>query len=128
MKKTIVSAIGIIDRVIQECLITRRHIIWNMVHNVSCDPPPLWWILKRFIVSPFDWAQPDEIPAAPIFFSTPLLWLRYQNLARLEERCRWLFYNSLQNPKRTEKSRKISVLHKAFTVFAYRIRAPPSEV
>lgn len=25
MKKTIVSAIGIIDRVIQECLITRRN-------------------------------------------------------------------------------------------------------
>ena len=96
-----------------------------MVHD---DPPPLRWILTRFIFSPFDRAQLDLPPTAPPNFSTPLLWLRYRILARSEERCRWFFLISLQKLKRSEKTRKISVLHKAFTAFAYRIRAPPSEV
>ena len=38
------------------------------------------------------------------------------------------FYNSLPKQKIIEKSRKISILYKAFTAFAYSIRAPPSEV
>ena len=96
-----------------------------MVHD---DPPHEWRRLICFIVPPFNWAQPDVLPTAPQNYSTPLLWLRYQNLARLEERCRWFFYNSLPKLKIIEKTRKISILHKAFTAFAYSIRAPPSEV
>lgn len=96
--------------------------------NVSYDPPPLRWIFKRFIFSPFDRAQSDLLPTAPSIFSTPLLWVRYRILAGSEERCRWFFYNSLPKQKIIEKSRKISILYKAFTAFAYSIRAPPSEV
>ena len=97
-------------------------------HHVSYDPPPLRWIFKRFIFSPFDRAQSDLLPTAPSIFSTPLLWVRYRILAGSEERCRWFFYNSLPKQKIIEKSRKISILYKAFTAFAYSIRAPPSEV
>lgn len=96
--------------------------------DVSYDPPPLRWIFKRFIFSPFDRAQSDLLPTAPSIFSTPLLWVRYRILAGSEERCRWFFYNSLPKQKIIEKSRKISILYKAFTAFAYSIRAPPSEV
>ena len=96
--------------------------------HVSYDPPPLRWIFKRFIFSPFDRAQSDLLPTAPSIFSTPLLWVRYRILAGSEERCRWFFYNSLPKQKIIEKSRKISILYKAFTAFAYSIRAPPSEV
>ena len=99
-----------------------------MENNVSWHPPPLRWKLTRFIVPPFNWVQSDVLPTAPKIFSTPLLWVRYRILARSEESRRCFFYNSLGNPKITEKTRKISVLHKAFTAFAYSIRAPPSEV
>ena len=98
-----------------------------MAHNVSCDPPPLGWARKRFIVFLFIWAQPDALPTAPLLFSTSLLWLRYQILAKLEERCLFFFHNSLRNPEKSGKNKEFSVLHNAYTAFAYRIRAPPHQ-
>ena len=80
------------------------------------------------IIFSFRRAQVTTQLLALNLFATFCLWLRYQILARLEERCRQLFYISPQNLKRTDKDRIISVLNKTFTAFAYRIRAPPSKV
>ena len=98
-----------------------------MAHDVSGDSPPLGWIIKRFIIFLFIWAQTDVLPTAPLLFSTSLLWFRYQFLAKLEERCRFFFHNSLQSPVKSGKNKEFSVLHNAYTAFAYRIRAPPHQ-
>lgn len=65
---------------------------------------------------------------APLNFTTPFCENRYQKIADLaEQRC---LFCAISPPFRgfRRKIVKFYVLHNAFTAFAYRIRAPPSEV
>ena len=52
---------------------------WHIYNMVRDDPPPLRWILTRFIFSPFDRAQPDLPPTAPSIFRKRKF---YQHIAR----------------------------------------------
>jgi hypothetical protein len=66
--------------------------------------------------------------SAPNFFSTPFCENRYQIIAVLTERCHYFCKFIPVFSKDREILVDFSVLHKTFTAFAYRIRAPPSEV
>ena len=68
-----------------------------------------------------------KLPAL-FFFSTPFCENRYQNIAVLAERCCYFRKFSASFYRNGVKYSIFSVLHKSFTAFAYRIRAPPSEV
>ena len=73
-------------------------------------------------------AQIEKVQSAPLIFPTPFCENRYQNIAALAERC--CYFCGISSPfhHNRVKYRIFSVLHKAFTAFVYRIRAPPSEV
>jgi len=73
-------------------------------------------------------AQAADQLFAPLFFPTPFCENRYQNLAALAERCRFICEFSPPFCCNGEKYCIFSILHKGFTVFAYTIRAPPSEI
>jgi hypothetical protein len=66
--------------------------------------------------------------SAPFLFTTPFHQSRYQKIVPLEEWCCFfceIFPSFFHNGANYYI---FSVLHKRFTAFAYRIRAPPSEV
>ena len=73
-------------------------------------------------------AQIGNIQFAPQNFSTAFPKNRYQKIATFWERCRSFCKKTPVFHKNREEKRFFSVLHKGFTAFAYRIRAPPSEV
>ena len=91
---------------------------------------------KRFEMLAFTifkppWKKTAQIGAqksAPVFLSTPFCENRYQYLADLAERCCYFCKVSPLFCDNRVVFAKISVLYKTFTAFAYRIRAPPSEV
>ena len=66
--------------------------------------------------------------SAPLNFSTPFPITRYQRKADSGEWCCYFCNISSQYESSREIIAIFSVLHKSFTAFAYRIRAPPSEV
>ena len=70
----------------------------------------------------------DAQALAPLFFATLFPIIRYQIQPDAGESC-WFFceFTPLFRGFRINNE-KISILHKAFTAFAYMIRAPPSEV
>jgi len=74
------------------------------------------------------WVQIGDFHFAPIIFSTPFPKNRYQKIATFWERCRSFCKKTPAFYKNSEEKSFFSVLHKGFTAFAYRIRAPPSEV
>lgn len=65
---------------------------------------------------------------APQIISTPFCENRYQKIADLAERCCNFCKISASFFRNRVNYNIFSVLHKGFTAFAYRIRAPPSEV
>lgn len=68
------------------------------------------------------------IMLAPKIFSTPFQDFPYQKSGNIEKRCRFILGVSSRNIIRKAKPGNFSVLHKAFTAFAYSVRAPPSEI
>ena len=74
------------------------------------------------------WVYATIMLFAPIFFSTSFCENRYHYLADLAERCCYFCKISPLFCYTRENYAIFSVLHKSFTAFAYRIRAPPSEV
>lgn len=74
------------------------------------------------------WAQIDTVQSAPLIFTTPFCENRYQKIAALAERCYFICEFSPPFCHNGVKCCIFSILHKGFTAFAYRIRAPPSEV
>ena len=64
----------------------------------------------------------------PVIFSTPFPTTRYQIKADCGEWCCYFCKFSPPFCGNRDKYCNFSVLHKEFTAFAYRIRAPPSEV
>ena len=70
----------------------------------------------------------NQFTFAPYFLSTPFPKNRYQIIASFWERCRYFCKKSAVFYIKTGKRTDFSVLHNAFTAFAYNIRAPPSEV
>lgn len=72
--------------------------------------------------------QTGNIQFAPQIISTPFCENRYQKLADLAERCCLFCGISTSFCRLSRKINKFYVLHKTFTAFAYRLRAPPSEV
>lgn len=73
-------------------------------------------------------AQIETHQSAPYILPTPFCYNRYQIFAVLAERCCFFCVFLPLFCGFRFKTVKFSGLHKAFTVFAYRIRAPPSEV
>lgn len=73
-------------------------------------------------------AQAMQMLLAPFLLSTPFPTTRYQNKADCGEWCCYFCNNSPLICHNGVKYGFFSVLHKAFTAFAYRIRSPPSEV
>ena len=65
---------------------------------------------------------------APQIILTPFFENRYHKIADLAERCCLFCGISTSFCGLNRKINKFTVLHKTFTAFAYRIRAPPSEV
>ena len=65
---------------------------------------------------------------APFIFPTPFCENRYQKIADLAERCCFICEFSPPFCHNGVKCCIFSVLYKNFTAFAYRIRAPPSEI
>lgn len=65
---------------------------------------------------------------APLFFSTLLPKIRYQMEADFREQCRYFRKKIPMFCKKLGNTFVFSVLHKVFTIFAYKIRAPPFEV
>ena len=79
---------------------------------------PAWGVL----------AQIGIVRSAPKNIPTPFCENRYRILAALAERCYYFcdFFLLFSNNRAIFSV--IAVLHKAFTAFAYSIRAPPSEI
>ena len=73
-------------------------------------------------------AQIEMNQSAPRFFPTPFCENRYQIIVFLAERCCYFCKVPPLFCDNRGVFAKISVLYKTFTAFAYRIRAPPSEV
>ena len=73
-------------------------------------------------------AQANQERPVPQNNSTPFCENRYQIIVDLAERCRYFCGFSPEFGDKRNKLTNFSVLHKPFTAFAYRIRAPPSEV
>ena len=65
---------------------------------------------------------------ALLFFATLFLIIRYRKKQDSGEWCCFLCGNRPFSWGLSRKKLKFSVLDKAFTAFAYRIRAPPSEI
>ena len=74
------------------------------------------------------WVQIGDFQSALKIFSTPFCENRYQIMAVLTEQRRYSSKYFSFFSKNGEILVDFSVLHKGFTAFAYRIRAPPSEV
>ena len=88
--------------------------------------PP--WRCHKKVLLILNRAQAISGLLAPLNFTTLFCENRYQKNAILAERC-WFFCEfspSFWGFRRNNVN--FSVLHKAFTAFAYRIRAPPSGV
>jgi len=84
--------------------------------EVESKPPPEKLVrAERFLL-------------APKFFPTPFLNIPYQKMGSIEEWCRSFWGNSPENTIEIGNFLYFSVLHKVFTAFAYRVRAPPSEI
>lgn len=73
-------------------------------------------------------ARADQERLVPHINSTPFCENRYQIIATLTERCRYFCDLSPVFGENRAILSKFYVLHNPFTAFAYRIRAPPSEV
>ena len=73
-------------------------------------------------------ARADQERLVPHINSTPFCENRYQIIATLTERCCYFCKVSPLFGDNRVIFTKFSVLYKTFTAFAYRIRAPPSEV
>ena len=73
-------------------------------------------------------AQVNQERPVPQNCSTPFYENRYQIMVILTERCHYFCCFSPAFGNIRNELTNFSVLHKAFTAFAYRIRAPPSEV
>ena len=84
-------------------------------------------ILSETIVFQYGVRAASEL-LAPFIFPTPFCENRYQKLAALAERCCFFCKFSASFLRNGVKYSIFSVLHKGFTAFAYRIRAPPSEI
>ena len=83
---------------------------------------------KLAIPPPIKWIEIDTSFRAQQINSTPFFENRYQKIAVLAERCCYFCEFSPQVYQNRADYFVFSVLHKAFTAFAYKIRAPPSEV
>jgi len=93
------------------------------------DHLPIWVLRELNISLPLiKGAQIGPFQSAPIIFPTPFCENRYQIIAALAERCCYFCKVSPFFGDNRVIFTKFSVLHKTFTAFAYRIRAPPSEV
>ena len=91
---------------------------------------PLKWGRARLIKSPYRevGVQIGNNQSAPPKFSTPFPKDRYQIIAVFGERCHYFCKKSSVFCKIQDNYIFFYVYHKTFTVFAYKIRAPPSEV
>ena len=65
---------------------------------------------------------------APLFFTTVFRWIRCRLLSDLIESCRVILKKTTFKHIIPKDSTKYLFFYKAFTAFAYRIRAPPSEI
>lgn len=72
-----------------------------------------------------NWVQQVNALSVPNIFSTPFPITCYHNLASYGEWCCYFWRISSTFPISSDKYIKFSVLHNAFTVFAYSIRGPP---
>ena len=96
---------------------------------VPFDESPAWG--RNELNNPLSWGVGVQIGddlSAPPKISTLFPKNRYQFIATFWEQCH-LFCGKITDFFINQcNSLFFSVLHKAFTAFAYRIRAPPSEV
>jgi hypothetical protein len=83
---------------------------------------------KNHILNSVARAQLMKASTAPFNFSTPLCKVRYQKEAGFVERCCFFCGFSASFYENRGNIRFFSVLHVDFTAFAYKIRAPPSEI
>ena len=72
--------------------------------------------------------QIGDFHSVLLFFSTVFPKNRYQKIAVFWELCRTFCKKTAMFYKFRVNKSYFSVLHKTFTAFSYRIRAPPSEV
>lgn len=66
--------------------------------------------------------------SAPHIFSTPFLSVPYQKIGSIEEWCRNFWSDFPECAIESAKYMIFSILHRISPAFAYRIRAPPSEI
>ena len=97
--------------------------------SIYFDIPRIWGVGEQNKAPPWiNGAQIGMVQSAPQIFPTVFPKSRYQKIATFWEHCRSFCKKTPAFYKNREKKMFFSVWDKGFTAFAYRIRAPPSEV